>query len=620
MGICARRCSTTSLRSIAIVAGIVASLADSGSAHAQNPAAPAPAPAQASIEVMGTVGAIFTRGLGPPDPVLRFGVRNVTDRDLLLGPPVLCSMGLGDAPLAVGSPGLSASTMREVLPPMAVREVSLSITGIESSGKYKGRVCFPGGKSASGVALGKLDVDFSLVVKDSGWYAIAAIAAGVLASEVVRAFLSRGRRRLVQRIDTKRFAAVLAELRKRMRDPGVLDVLGALDRQIEKLESDIVHRVEPPPDAALEALAVKVPLAEAWADLRVSILRLDPGEKREELLSKLNDAETRIRNPRATKADLETTLQSLQTVSVKQAERETYRAAVAELDATIQQPGFAEIQTTDEMKAIRVIATSAKAALHNDLLLEVDRLVREARAALAPLLVNALLAVLENKSPPGFTDPDWKRLRDELLPRLDPLPEEGYAALARYRECYARYAIEVAAALARELEGKRSSLPQGAEGDADRARIEAAKKGLLDLQAGTSMRDAPAALRGALELLEQIAPPTGTRESLISGGGARDMLPPSGALSDMALPPVSAARSAEELTGALRSWDGAVAGTLFIVSVLSGLRVLWATPDVWGTPADYLGAVLWGFAVQSMGNAPFEGIGAIRDRLLKMVS
>ena len=63
-----------------------------------------------------------------------------------------------------------------------------------------------------------------------------------------------------------------------------------------------------------------------------------------------------------------------------------------------------------------------------------------------------------------------------------------------------------------------------------------------------------------------------------------------------------------------------MACALFVVASLSGLRVLWATPDVWGSSADYLAAILWGFALQSVGTAPFEGFGALRDRLTKLAS
>ena len=76
--------------------------------------------------------------------------------------------------------------------------------------------------------------------------------------------------------------------------------------------------------------------------------------------------------------------------------------------------------------------------------------------------------------------------------------------------------------------------------------------------------------------------------------------------------------TAEQVMGIVANRDRVVTFVLGVVAVAAGLNVLWVPNETWGGLDAYLVAFLWGFGLHQLGNAPFEGLLGLREKLSKI--
>lgn len=73
--------------------------------------------------------------------------------------------------------------------------------------------------------------------------------------------------------------------------------------------------------------------------------------------------------------------------------------------------------------------------------------------------------------------------------------------------------------------------------------------------------------------------------------------------------------TAKETRRTLRRADATVTGVVAVVAVILGLQLLYFNQWTWGTPLDWITALLWGLGLQPVGGTLFGGLAGLRERL-----
>jgi hypothetical protein len=512
------------------------------------------------------------------------------------------------------------------LPAFGSCRLLLRIEGLQGTGKYEGtvRVATPNGPQTKA---------FTLFVKDHWLFAALVILAGVWSSYWLRRWLQVGRPQalaeyqiglLLQRVQIqipdptdgvrRALQDALQELHRATLLDATTDIKPDLQKAGEQLENYLVIKsvldlrsqldsLVPDKDQR-DAIRSRLDLLDqriqdgklraltneagknAWVDEARSI--------REELLKGAAQA---LEKALATlKTSLDAERAALAAGPLPDPDRAELTARLAEADTHLKMATqkLADSRATTGQPAADLLQQGwqeYEAASRIYLAASGDRFRRELAAQTAP--------------PLGMEPAAWQTLQKSLLAELPPgaTPEQYGKVRRRYLDAVldalARQAGQ-SAAKARQTPGGETAATQldDVAKQAAAARQRLVEGGEVATDSVTKLREAYEAAMALLparkdlarevDLAAADAPPPA---ALLPGAGPADLSP---------TPQLPSVRDPGVVVLDVQSHDATVAWIVCAVSVLVGLRVLWATSQTFGDLSDYIGAFLWGFGLHEL--------------------
>jgi hypothetical protein len=492
--------------------------------------------------------------------------------------------------------------------PGAPTPLELGIDGIASPGRYDGTIRFaPAG-------FQPVSKPFTIYVRDPFWVAIFFIVIGVVLSLVVLNYSGTLRPRLLAQ---QRMTIILLMLRdesaRATGDADAVDLVRVV-RENVKGRWDNAQTQRRAITTELDVFELIVPALGSWIQLHKQVLEVRPREAREELMPTLVDAEAVFKNPNPDATKVQSAISDLNALpqKIRTKIREKLQKQVDDLAANLAQ----DVHTGVREIAAFLEASSEKLA-HDDIE-EAIRLVEEARLRYAIILADELIKRVSGSTTPpaGMNQSEWDSLKWRTI---------GAATIVSATKDPDDATMRLSAAAVPYVTGLSNAIEQSArESITDDAKLkpivdaaEAAKTAV-----GKSIADGLNKLDAAAKLYEKaIAGPGQTMGSVSDalaslaatalgtapGGASFDMIgsfgygPPASKLDQSGTEKATARQ--------IGRYDVIVSVIVAVAACLVGLQMLWIDNPVWGGPANYLAAFVWGFGIDQFSHA---GVAALR--------
>ncbi|MFL6235655.1 MAG: hypothetical protein ACJ76N_21160 [Thermoanaerobaculia bacterium] len=525
-----------------------------------------------------------------------------------------------------------------ILPAFGACRLLLRIEGLQTTGKYEGtvRVATPNGPQTK---------TFLLFVKDHWLFAALVILAGVWSSYWLRRWLQVGRPQALAE-----YQIGLLLQRVQIQIPDAADgVRQALQDALQELHRatllDATTDIKPDLQKAGEQLENYL-VIKSVLDLRPQLGRLMPDkDQRDAIKSRLDLLDQRIQDgklraltneagknawgdeARSIREELlKGAAQALEkALATLKTSLDAERAALAagplpdpdrtELTARLDQAAAPLETATQKLKDSRATTGQPAADLLQQGWQEYEAASRIYLAASGERFRREL--AIQTMPPLGMEDTAWQTLQRDLLAALpaNPTPEQ----YEKVRRLYLEAVLDALAKQAGQSAAKARQTPDGGPAATqldDVAKQAAAARQRL-VEGGEVATDSVTKLREAYEAAMALLP---ARKDLVREVAleAADVPPPAAPLpgagpADLSpTPQLPMVRAPGVILQDVQSHDAIVAWIVCAVSVLVGLRVLWATSQTFGGLLDYIGAFLWGFGLHELNKLTMpEGLGKL---------
>jgi hypothetical protein len=566
-------------------------------------------------------------------------VRDIGGGEQILGPPRLRNMTLkraGTDPISAEAQlvgiqfGGVQSPKGLVLPADGEEKLVLTMTGLSEPGRYDGVLRL--------MALGRnpADIPFALIVRESWVAAALLVGIGVLLSFLIRRYFSTGRTRLIRQAAIARLSRQLMAVAEHSPpdSESARRVLNTIEHSMDVLAGDLAGDRTLDLDERIAVVRGRMALYEELTGISRRMAGLS-ADKRAEVRGTLEQQADVLSRQGTSRQELVSVADALAGIKMGALERRALAEASTALDRAINQqraclPGD-RVRRLDEVVGREF--SEAMDHFERDELAAARKTLTNARLLFARFLAEGLNAQLAESPPPGLTEGAWANVRNEVLGALGEIDvsTDADAAVLKYRRAAGRFSRALIEGLTRAARARSRELliiPLGAAENQRLAQVlEAVEKALKDASeqepetAMGSYRDARALYERALE---DMHPPTAIREHDVAGG-PETTLDRGHRTNDaggwvVALVPELAPRvqsAALPIDRQIESADLAAQVSLLVLAVLSGLKVLWLDDPAWGGKGAYLTALLWGAGLHAAGNAAFEGLQRLRERLTK---
>jgi hypothetical protein len=220
--------------------------------------------------------------------------------------------------------------------------------------------------------------------------------------------------------------------------------------------------------------------------------------------------------------------------------------------------------------------------------------------------------------PLGMEDTAWQALQRDLLAALpaNPTPEQYGKVRQRYLDAVLDALAKQAGQSAAKARQTSGGGPAATQLDEVAKQATAARQKLVE--GGEVAADAVMKLRKDYEAAMALLParkdlPREEAALAAAAGAPPDAPSPGAGPGDLpSTPRLPLVRDPGVILQDVRSHDAIVAWIVCAVSVLVGLRVLWATSQTFGGLLDYIGAFLWGFGLHELNKLTMpEGLGKL---------
>lgn len=486
--------------------------------------------------------------------------------------------------------------------------IELAIDGLALPGMYEGTIRFapPGFQPVS--------KQFKFGVRDPYWVAIFFIFLGVALSLVVLIYGSTIRPRLLAQ---QRMTTILLMLRdESARAAGDADaeaLVRVVRNNLERRWNDAQSQRRAI-TTELDVFELVVPGLASWIQVHKQLLQVRPVEVRDALMPTLVDAAVAFKNPTPDLTKVQSVINDVGGLPerIKTKIREMLTKQVDDLTAKLAQYPDASVLE------IAASVTAAKEKIAHGYIEEAIRLVEAARLRYATILADELIKrVAGSATPPeGMDQEAWDALkrattRAATIVSATDDPEDAtvrlFAAAGPYVVGLSN-AIEQSATDSIPDQAKRKPILDAAEA-AKTAVAQSVADGLTKLDAAAKLYEnaiaGPGQTMGSMSA--SLASLAATAFGAAPGGPSFDMIgsfgygPPASDLDQ----PGTARTTARQLG----LYDIIVSAIIVVVACLTGLQMLWVSNPVWGGPANYLAAFVWGFAIDQFSHA---GIAALR--------
>lgn len=458
------------------------------------------------------------------------------------------------------------------VPKNGSKKLLVDIRDLDEPGEYSGFVHL-----TSPDVSASLDVPLRIWIKQGAGCAGALIAFGVGLSFLLRVLVRSVRPALVQYRDAARLTGdvrrIRAEIEKRFgsieeREKSLLDDYEA---RLVKLAELFETGESTSAGADLQEIDGKLSMTVRWVNARRRLATL-PDATRAELAPKLENVTAFLESRTADGAD-------------------AAKKTLGELDEAIEKAARAE---SEKNVAFRAQLEAAKA------------------------------------KPVGFTEEQWTTLRNATLAALDAAAQESESAqrVKKYNAAFLAYTREVVQRLRDYANSQLDRIEKDPNIDATKktdlkTRINAIIASLntaeTDAGAGRIREAAIAATTAGEILLKAMQEVPGLLVAKVTDAApATAPAPVEAAFGDtfvgLILRRLRLDGGTATVTRYLLTIDVLVALAALAIAVLLGLTLLWA-PDVdWGSPQDYIVAVLWGLGLHQIGNSTFSGISGLVEK------
>jgi hypothetical protein len=493
-----------------------------------------------------------------------------------------------------------------VIPAGGETTLRVVLDGVEDTGRFSGTLRFsaPGHDPASQV--------FVFEVKQGPLLPAALILLGVVVAYLIRRRYSSGRigrlgqRRLVARLqsDLQGMRGSVADL-----DPREALILDTLDRRLADISDELQVARLTKNTGTLSEIDHKIDLALDLVTARRYVTAMNPASLRNPFEARLDEVaaflteatphrdltarfEAYSADVRAMPAEVETTV------------RERFQGDVDRFLAAVEaNPAVVEALPLRVLGRISKGKELADAGRFADARGELAG----AQMSFARVLAEDLLARVPDadSAPPGFAV-GWPRFRASTVDGLKAVRRQrrGDDAAEAYRSVWQDYVIELSTRL-RSSAGRERRKAAGARKDQltkvmeacdaagsraldfDPAAVDAYRYAVQGYLTALGRKPSAAGVRAALEEAHLPPPLTVVAAGLGSNGRPARVTP-------------SGAQSIASLTRLIRKRHFSLALIAGVAAIPTGLAVLWAPNDVWGTTADAAAVFGWGFGLSAL--------------------
>ena len=527
---------------------------------------------------------------------------------------------------------------RPVKPPLMLaantpRVVTLELSGLDSTGEFKGKARFTAPDSEP------KDVEFTALVSDPMWFAALLIAGGAGVSMAIRRYIADRRPRSLVRERLARVARELEALREQLPalSPNAPEarVLGRFTQRLADLQAQalLADRVDEAwsksAETTVQQIADKLNAFVDWTNCRREVEALGAAatpELREALRTieialladaALGDADRKTLDglPDKVEAVRRTAIESAIAALAQRASAHRARAHATLADS----PAWQQLDQRIEAARKGVAASNFASA---------QQALDAANLVFGQLLIDDLLARIAQGKPAGVESAAWASIEPQLKQALEAARASASPAevLAGYVAAYRRYLELLVDARAAQFEGEALDDLLERLPEAERAGYQARVKPLLQSLEAVRKQLADDKLSEAWDAF--VAADTEAKALLTRALGGAQMSAQGAAPIEAALlapssPPVQrptvlarptlmledpAALSVER-----RRIERRIDYAALAVATALGVTFVW-TPT-WGGVNDWVAAVLWGLGLHQISGSTFDGVLGLRERL-----
>jgi hypothetical protein len=525
-----------------------------------------------------------------------------------------------------------------VLPPGAIRLLSVQLSPITVPGEYTGTLQFGSANYAV------LEQPVTVMKKHSAWIAAAVILSGIVLSFLQRTYYSRTLPRKLQVRDASKLSLQLRDALRAF--PPLTDPEPAASASLAD-ELKTIRASADGKDATRARLALaseKLKLFILEVPARVLLDSVRPQSDADPYRDRLSEALGLVTSPDAT-------IKLIQDSGVKIRAIPTELFGTAKTGLQTQITAFAKEvgKQIDDLTIAPKLRDALKAQVAIPLNDSADRLslardlsgvatargeFEAARGKYATVLSGQLKRLLAGAPLPGFTPQEWSRLDwgvvgPDLADAVKLAETDPASAIASYNRAFARYIFEAATALSKKAK-ERSQVPVEETPEAKAVR-EAEKpqydRIIADLDAvcrnvsPDNTRDAAVAYQKALDAYRALNPvvlamgaPGGrvtASNSLSTAEGAAD---PAGGADSLRPVEVDPATEVADIDRWVSATQKVVLLLTLIFGTLTGLQTLWANDPTWGGWGTLAAAFVWGAGLQQIAGLTADQLMDALDR------
>jgi hypothetical protein len=578
----------------------------------------------------------------------RVSIRETAGTRTTIAPPQLTALSVkqGQAKWSADYEGdvewCDPADPRQVLGSLAfqpgeIKTLLARVNGLRAPGEYEGQLRATFGDAPPAQR------QVTLLLRAPWWRAAFAIALGFLVSYLLRVAFKVWRPRLARQMRAARLRESIQQWLI-LPDLSVVEgqLLDRLAQSIDGLQARLQRAATPEGiDDEITGMDKKLTLVGDWINAWRSAQASQP--RPEALIASLEEVRAFLETPRFVQAEFDKAKDALDRFAgdLRKAMRAALTARAKALADTLK----ARLAgTTDPARRGRLLGMegrveAAAQAIDREQFAEANTALMEAQRDHVTLLIDDFEAELNSKVPLGFKDDagGWTTLKTELIAELATARAQAGTdaerAVTLHNDVYSTFLRGAAEALrsygdkeATRLDGTAATKPKAAglreqtaalttllssltagagikELDDARAKYAALERAIADLLAGSG----PGFMMGGRAVAPEAA---GALGGPVAAGGAVQGAWSHAASGHASMPPPSVG----ELAVRAMLVDAVLMLIVFIVALLTGIKLLWLDDPTWGGASASIGAFLWGLGTQQVAGTSFD-MGALATSL-----
>jgi methylmalonyl-CoA mutase cobalamin-binding subunit len=525
--------------------------------------------------------------------------------------------------------------------PNQARRVEIRINNLRDTGEYSGTI------RVGATDFAPVEQAFTIFVKKHWSLAALLIFLGVFCSYLLKRYYKMDRPRLLLQHRLLKLSSDVESVGPHSKDltKGENAVLDSFRNRLQDLYEDVAAGMDKDADVMLSEIDRKLSLFPMWMNARRRIDAVRPPEIVVTLRQKLADVESVMAQKGTSAQELDRVQQELVQLAgaITDAVRSDLVRRLNEFETEVDEQtknSSAALASRLSSDVIPQIADAKRMANSNDFVGAQSKF-DGARGVYAHVLAEELENRLaSDPTPPGISQADWDKVVVSVSQHMAEArqatdPDQAIASYQAGYTIYLRKLIEALRERARNAVARVGAIGPITEDDKKLyqqrlgAIVQTLDSAIQKLQV-RQLRNAATDYAAAKKEMEDIA----TKVKQAAPGSQMSTVP-NDAIADVQAGgtiPVPARelpveqmteRSAwikntvRELTNSMKRRDLIFTVVILLISVVLGLKLLWADDPTWGGWNAYLTAVLWGLGLHQVSGTAFEGAAGLVEKWSK---